>query len=113
MKRDENIVAKEEIAHHEQFLLLPQCCQKLSAANASESGKGLIQSCGIGEQRCRCLNVLNNQETGSTDCCFTLFSRASANYCYRDVTCHVPCTKVEKTKIDCGFLGWVECSKYR
>ena len=34
--RAENIVAKEEIDHHEQFLLLPQCLQKSSAANASE-----------------------------------------------------------------------------
>ena len=33
----ENIVAKGEIARNEQFLLLPQRCQKLSAAEASES----------------------------------------------------------------------------
>ena len=35
--RDENSVAKGEIAHHEQFLLLPECFQKLFAAEASES----------------------------------------------------------------------------
>ena len=33
----ENIVAKGEIAHHEQFLLLPQCFQKSSASEAWES----------------------------------------------------------------------------
>ena len=33
----ENIVAKREIAHDEQFLLLPQCFQKSSAADVSES----------------------------------------------------------------------------
>ena len=33
----ENIVAKEEIACFEQFLLLSQCLQKLSAVKASES----------------------------------------------------------------------------
>ena len=33
----ENNVAKGEIAHYKQFLLLPQCFQKLSAARASES----------------------------------------------------------------------------
>ena len=30
----ENNVAMGEIAHYEQFLLLPQCFQKLSAAEA-------------------------------------------------------------------------------
>ena len=30
----ENIVGKEEIARYEQFLLLPQCFQKLSVADA-------------------------------------------------------------------------------
>ena len=35
--RVENIVAKEEIAHYEQILLLSQCFQKSSAAKASES----------------------------------------------------------------------------
>ena len=34
LNRIENIVAKGEIAHHEQFLLLPQHFQNLSAANA-------------------------------------------------------------------------------
>ena len=33
----ENIEANEEIAHHEQFLLLQQGFQNLSAAKASES----------------------------------------------------------------------------
>ena len=33
----EKIIAKEEITHYEQFLLLPQCFQMLSAAEASES----------------------------------------------------------------------------
>ena len=33
----ENIVAKGEIAHFMQFLLLSQCFQKLSASEASES----------------------------------------------------------------------------
>ena len=31
------MVAKEEIAHDEQFLLLPQCFKKSSAAEASEN----------------------------------------------------------------------------
>ena len=30
----ENIVGKEEIAHYEQFLLFPQCFQKLSVVDA-------------------------------------------------------------------------------
>ena len=34
--RIENIVAQLEIAHHEQFLLLAQCFQKLSATDASK-----------------------------------------------------------------------------
>ena len=33
----ENIVTKAEIAHHEQFPPLPQCFQKMSTAEASES----------------------------------------------------------------------------
>ena len=32
----ENFVEKEEIAPHEQFLLFPQCFQKLSVVNASK-----------------------------------------------------------------------------
>ena len=32
----ENIEGKEEIAHYEQFLLFPQCFQKLSVVNASK-----------------------------------------------------------------------------
>ena len=32
----ENIVGKGEIARHEQFLLFPQCFQKLSVANMSK-----------------------------------------------------------------------------
>ena len=35
LNRVDNIVAKGEISHVEQFLLLPQCFQKLSAADAS------------------------------------------------------------------------------
>ena len=35
--RIENIVEKVEIAHYEQFLLLPQCLQKSSDADTSES----------------------------------------------------------------------------
>ena len=41
--RVEDIVAKVEIAHNEQFLLLSQCIQKSFAAEVSESvsvGKG-------------------------------------------------------------------------
>ena len=34
---NENIVVKGEIAHHEQFVLFPQCFQKLSTTEASES----------------------------------------------------------------------------
>ena len=34
--RVENIVGKGEIAHFEQFLLFPQCFQKLSVVDASE-----------------------------------------------------------------------------
>ena len=30
----ENIVGQEEIAHYEQFLLFPQCFQKLSVVDA-------------------------------------------------------------------------------
>ena len=37
MKRVENIVTKEKIAHHEKFLLSPQCFQKASAAEVYES----------------------------------------------------------------------------
>ena len=37
--RAENIVGKEEIAHYEQFLLLPQCFQK---ASFPEAPKGVI-----------------------------------------------------------------------
>ena len=37
----ENIVTNGEIAHYEQFRLLPQCFQKSSAANASESVWGI------------------------------------------------------------------------
>ena len=32
--REENIVGKEEIAPYEQFLLYPQCFQKLSVIDA-------------------------------------------------------------------------------
>ena len=32
----ENIVGKEEIARYEQFLLFPQCFQKLSVVDTSE-----------------------------------------------------------------------------
>ena len=32
----ENVVGKEEIARYEQFLLLPQCFQKLSVVDASK-----------------------------------------------------------------------------
>ena len=32
----ENIVGKEEIARYEQFLLFPQCFQKLSVVDASK-----------------------------------------------------------------------------
>ena len=47
MYRVETIVTKGEIAHDEQFFLLSQCFQKLSAAEAFESvcmctGKGLM-----------------------------------------------------------------------
>ena len=37
MNGDENLVANEEIAHNEEFLHLPQCFQKSSAAEASEN----------------------------------------------------------------------------
>ena len=37
LNKIENIVAKGEIAHHEQCLLLPQCFQMSPAAEASES----------------------------------------------------------------------------
>ena len=43
LNRVENIVAKGEIAHYEQFLLLLQCLQKSSA---EEDQKGSV--CGIG-----------------------------------------------------------------
>ena len=33
---EENIVEKEEIARYEQFLLFPQCFQKLSVVDASK-----------------------------------------------------------------------------
>ena len=36
LNRAEHIVAKDEIAHDEQFFLLPQCFQKASDAMASE-----------------------------------------------------------------------------
>ena len=37
LNKVENILAKGKIAHHEKFLLLTQCFQKSSAAEASES----------------------------------------------------------------------------
>ena len=37
-ERVENFVGKEEIARYEQFLLLPQCFQKLSVVDASKCG---------------------------------------------------------------------------
>ena len=37
MNRVENIVEKGEIAHDKQFLILSQCFQKLSSAEAPES----------------------------------------------------------------------------
>ena len=36
MDRVENIVAKGEIAHYNQIRILPQCFQKMSAAEASK-----------------------------------------------------------------------------
>ena len=36
-----NILAKGKIAHFKQFLLLPECFQKMSATVTSASGKGL------------------------------------------------------------------------
>ena len=45
MNRVENIVAKEEIAHYKQYLLLQQCFQNKSAAEAPKAsvfGKGLM-----------------------------------------------------------------------
>ena len=36
-KSKKKIMAKGEIAHHEQFLISPQCFQKSSALEASES----------------------------------------------------------------------------
>ena len=33
---EENIVGKKEIAHYEQFLLFPQCFQKLSVVDTSK-----------------------------------------------------------------------------
>ena len=41
LNKVENITAKGEITHYEQFLLFQQCFQKSSAANASVSWKGL------------------------------------------------------------------------
>ena len=42
---NENIVAKHGfLFHFKTFLLLPQCFQKLSATDASKSGKGLFHS---------------------------------------------------------------------
>ena len=42
--KNENIVAKQEIAHHEQFLFLGQCFQKLQRhQNASICEKGFMQ----------------------------------------------------------------------
>ena len=42
--RVENIVEKGEIAHYEQFLLLPQCFQKSTAAEARVCGKGSMNT---------------------------------------------------------------------
>ena len=41
MSKVENIVAKGEVAHYEQFLFLPQCVLRLYVAYASVDGKGL------------------------------------------------------------------------
>ena len=40
MNRVENILAKGEIAHYEQFPFLSQCFQKSSAANVSNASIG-------------------------------------------------------------------------
>ena len=40
LKKVENSLAKGEIAHFEQFLCLPHCLKKLSAADGFASGKG-------------------------------------------------------------------------
>ena len=37
MDKAENIVAKKEITHYEQFLILPQCFRNFSAGESSES----------------------------------------------------------------------------
>ena len=37
LNRLDNIVAKEEIAHHKQFLLMPKCVLNPSSDEASES----------------------------------------------------------------------------
>ena len=42
LNKVENIVGKGEIAHYEQFLLLAQCCHKMSAAESSDRNMGMI-----------------------------------------------------------------------
>ena len=42
LNKVENIVGKGGIAHHEQFLLLAQCCHKMSAAEASDRNMGMV-----------------------------------------------------------------------
>ena len=60
--RVENIVGKEEIACYEQFLLFPQCFQKLSTVDASKKylswSKGLILGYKLNKE-CSCKKGLN------------------------------------------------------
>ena len=71
LNKVENIVAKGEIAHHEQFHLWWQCFQKSSAAsasNASAGGKGLT----ISKRKYKKLKMI--YKTKAAECeCFLLF----------------------------------------
>ena len=44
LNKVENIVAKGEVVHHEQYHLWPQCFLKSSAAIVSAGGKGLNEN---------------------------------------------------------------------
>ena len=63
-KRVENTVAKEEIAHYEQFLLLQQCFQRLvlqTHKTRASLGKGSTQIPSFGEIFIICKCFRNGQ----------------------------------------------------
>ena len=77
LEKVENIVTKGEIAHHEQFLLLPQCFQKSSAADASNC-VGMWNSAKHCLFPCHDTKYVFNRSLSPT-CCFQNMSAAEAS----------------------------------